>query len=155
MERVDLGIEPGALFLEALELLAAIFVEGGIAGRGEVMAAEAVMLVVVAHIATPLVPVMLGLFGRTAEFLTPDDIGQHRQAERPEDHEAKDHEGDGQRGPLRFDDCSVHIGRLPVTMRLKWPAWGRDQACACRFFMLEIGFIPSYAPQLTTSKGPA
>ena len=29
VERVDLGIEPGALFFEALELLGTVFVEGG------------------------------------------------------------------------------------------------------------------------------
>src|SRR5690606_31265568 len=95
LEGVDLGIETGALFLEALELVGTIVIEGGIAGRGEILPAEAAMAGVVSHEAASFVPIGLGLFGGAAELLTPQDVAKNGQADGPEEDKAEDHEGDG------------------------------------------------------------
>src|SRR5690554_736687 len=127
VEVINLGIEPGAFFLKALELFAAILVKGCVAAR---IHAIAPVVPVVAGLvgAAPglaLVPVSLGFFRRSAEFFTPQDIAEHGQTQGPEDDKAHYHECDGQGRPLWFDDCCGHFGSiLPVTMLNKWPLPG-------------------------------
>src|SRR5207248_6720915 len=72
------------------------------------------------------------------EAFPPQDVGKHRQTERPEDHEADHHQHEGDRRPFRFDNRSVHrtspsheqseCGPPPITVKrinvrllpLKW-----------------------------------
>jgi hypothetical protein len=112
---MDLLVEALALLLEAAQLLGAIVVERGVAAR----LARAAMAMIAAGTAVLIRPGALlvdpgiGLLGRSAEVLTPKDVGEHGEAEGPPNDEPEHHQGDGEGAPLRFDDRSVHCLSTP------------------------------------------
>src|SRR5690606_32866754 len=102
-------VETPALLFEAAQLLLAIVVEGGIAaGLAPVAVTALGTRAALLRPVPALVDESLGLFGGTAEHLAPKDVGEHGEAERPPYDKAQNHQSDGQRAPLRFDDRGAH-----------------------------------------------
>src|SRR5690606_36074193 len=106
LEGLELFVEPPAFLVEALELLLAIGVEGGVAGAGKALVGVALGAALPDAFGCLLHP-GLRLVLAAAAVLAPEDVGEHRRAERPEDDEAQHHQGDGNRRPGRLDQCAV------------------------------------------------
>ena len=99
-ERLELAtflLQPATLFLETLHLAGTILVEGRVAGPRVAATAAAAPPELVREVALHSfeMPPHLG------HAIAPDDVGKHRQAERPEDDEAENHQEDGKRRPSR------------------------------------------------------
>src|SRR5690606_28768541 len=95
LELAPLVVELPPLFLEPAKLAIAVVVEGAVAAPLEAAAARTAA----AELAAEVAP---GAFEATADLgdaVAPQDVGEHREAERPEHDEAEHHQKDGERAP--------------------------------------------------------
>src|SRR5690606_4499668 len=107
LELLNLGIERGALLVElasflfeARQLSGAVLVESDVPRRaGNSLAAQPVG-------GAPDIAADLG--GHVLQPIAPENVGEHRQAERPEHDEAKNHQRDRQRIPTWADGAARH-----------------------------------------------
>ena len=99
-------VELAALFLETFHLGIAPVVEGDVAGaRRSGVAAMAAPAGGPAAAGENVVRRPVHVAFEAVEAVTPDDVGEHRQSERPEHHEAQHHQCDGRGRPGRTDQC--------------------------------------------------
>src|SRR5690606_1782318 len=117
LEVVELFVEPAALLVDALQLLLAIVVKGSVAVTDKALVpavAATARAAALKSIPRPFHPGLRLVFA-AARVFAPENVGEDRKAERPEDDEAQHHQGDGNRRPGRSDQCAVHCGHSPVS----------------------------------------